>query len=194
LPHRDPVATEILVTARRRPPRKPGPTEPENGDDGTAVVLEQLRDQRVFLEERLRDQRVFLEERLRDQRVFLEEHLHGQKVFLEQMRSQVQVVYERALDTLTKRESLELAARADARVDLLADVFRVTRKEVAARFDGVDKRFDGVDKRFDGVDKRFDDVEQELRAVRQDVARQGQGLELKALEQRMTVVERHLGL
>jgi hypothetical protein len=65
-------------------------------------------------------------------------------------------------------------------MDLFSDALRVTRAEVAARFDD--------------VDKRFDDVERELRAVRQDVARQAQGSEIKGLEQRITVVERHLGL
>ena len=114
----------------------------------------------------------------------------GSGVVLEDIRGQMKVVLEALQGTATSRELRDLAIRTENignRVDLLSDALRLTRAEVAARFDGVDQRFDGVDKRFDGV-------EQELRAVRQDVARQAQGSELKALEQRMTVVERHLGL
>ena len=102
----------------------------------------------------------------------------------------MKVVLERLGDTATRGEVMDVMTHVqnlDGRMGLFEDVLRQTRKEVAARFDDVDKRFDGVDKRFDGV-------EQELRAVRHDVARQAQGSELKALEQRMTVVERHLGL
>jgi septation ring formation regulator EzrA len=160
------------MTARRRPPKKPGPTEPENGAHATGVVLEDIR-------------------------------------------GQMKVVIEALRGTATSGELRDLATRTETRMDLFSDALRVTRAEVAARFDDVDKRFDdvdkrfdgvdkrfddvdkrfdGVDKRFDGVDKRFDDVERELRAVRQDVARQAQGSEIKGLEQRITVVERHLGL
>jgi hypothetical protein len=108
---------------------------------------------------------------------------HRTAILLEALRGQMQVVVERVLDTPTKREFAELAARMEAvggRVDLLSDALRATRVEIAARFDGVDKRLDGLD--------------QELRGARQDIARQAHGAELRALEQRMTVVERHLGL
>jgi hypothetical protein len=137
LPRRDPVATEIPMTARRRPPKKPGPTEPENGAHATGVVLEDIR-------------------------------------------GQMKVVIEALRGTATSGELRDLATRTETRMDLFSDALRVTRAEVAARFDD--------------VDKRFDDVERELRAVRQDVARQAQGSEIKGLEQRITVVERHLGL
>jgi hypothetical protein len=125
------------MTARRRPPKKPGPTEPENGAHATGVVLEDIR-------------------------------------------GQMKVVIEALRGTATSGELRDLATRTETRMDLFSDALRVTRAEVAARFDD--------------VDKRFDDVERELRAVRQDVARQAQGSEIKGLEQRITVVERHLGL
>ena len=125
------------MTARRRPPKKPGPTEPENGAHATGVVLEDIR-------------------------------------------GQMKVVIEALRGTATSGELRHLATRTETRMDLFSDALRVTRAEVAARFDD--------------VDKRFDDVERELRAVRQDVARQAQGSEIKGLEQRITVVERHLGL
>jgi hypothetical protein len=125
------------MTARRRPPKKPGPTEPENGAHATGVVLEDIR-------------------------------------------GQMKVVIEALRGTATSVELRDLATRTETRMDLFSDALRLTRAEVAARFDD--------------VDKRFDDVERELRAVRQDVARQAQGSEIKGLEQRITVVERHLGL
>jgi hypothetical protein len=118
------------MTARRRPPKKPGPTEPENGAHATGVVLEDIR-------------------------------------------GQMKVVIEALRGTATSGELRDLATRTETRMDLFSDALRVTRAEVAAR---------------------FDDVERELRAVRQDVARQAQGSEIKGLEQRITVVERHLGL
>jgi hypothetical protein len=108
---------------------------------------------------------------------------HRAGVLLEQVYGQMKVVLERLGDTATRGEVMDVMTHVqnlDGRMGLFEDVLRQTRKEVAARFDDVDKRFDGV--------------EQELRAVRHDVARQAQGSELKALEQRMTVVERHLGL
>ena len=186
------------MTARRRPPKEPGPTEPKNGDHWADVVLEKLgeqtREQRVLLE-KLNGQTVVLEQ-MRGQMVVLEQ-MRGQMVVLEQMRGQMDVVVERVNDTATRGEVRDVVTHVEnlgGRMGLFEDALRQTRKEVAARFDGVDKRFDGVDKRFDGVDKRFAGFEQDLRAVRQDVARQAQGSELKALEQRMTVVERHLGL
>jgi hypothetical protein len=157
LPHPAPVATEILMTARRRPPREPVSKEP--------VAKEPPREPDPP------------EPNERDRYA----------VALEQLNGQIKVVIERARDTLTRRESEELAARTEARVDMLADVLRLTRAEVAARFDGVDKRLDGLD-------KSVDQLGQEVRGVRQDMARQAQVSELRALEQRVTVVERHLGL
>jgi hypothetical protein len=159
------------MRARRRPPKEPGPTEPKNGDHWADVVLEKLHEHTVLLEK-----------------------LHGQTIVLEQGQGHLRVVSERALDTLTKRESLEIAARTEGQIAMLMDAFRVTRGELGETRKELGARIDGVDKRFDDVDKRFDDFERELRGVRQDVARQAQGSELKALEQRMTVVERHLGL
>ena len=70
---------------------------------------------------------------------------------------------------------------------MLSDVLRVTRAEFGARLDGVDKRFDGLD-------KSIGELGQEVRGVRQDMARHAQASELRALNQRVTVVERHLGL
>jgi len=125
------------MTGRRRHPKEPGPTEPENGGHTTGVILEEIR-------------------------------------------GQMRVVIEALRGTATSGELRDLATRTETRMDLFSDALRVTRAEVAARFDD--------------VDKRFDDVERELRAVRQDVARQAQGSEIKGLEQRITVVERHLGL
>lgn len=48
--------------------------------------------------------------------------------------------------------------------------------------------------RLDGIDKRIDDVNQELRGLRQEVARNDHSSELRAIEQRLSVLERHAGL
>jgi uncharacterized coiled-coil DUF342 family protein len=177
------------MTARRRPPKERRPTEPKSGDDATAVVLEHLRDQRVFLE---------------------------------QMGGQMRVVSERALDTLTKRESLELAERIEGQMGMLMDAFRVTRGELGetrkelgetrgelgetrkelgetrgelgeTRKELGEMRKELGETRTD-LGARIDGLEHEVRGVRLDVARQAQGAELRALDQRMTVVERHLGI
>ena len=149
------------MTARRRPPKERRPTEPKSGDDATAVVLEHLRDQRVFLE---------------------------------QMGGQMRVVSERALDTLTKRESLELAERIEGQMGMLMDAFRVTRGELGeTRKELGEMRKELGETRTD-LGARIDGLEHEVRGVRLDVARQAQGAELRALDQRMAVVERHLGI
>jgi tetrahydromethanopterin S-methyltransferase subunit G len=101
---------------------------------------------------------------------------HRTAVLLEEIQSQMRVVLERVLDTPTKREFNE---RLDG---------------IDKRLDGIDKRLDGIDKRLDGIEERVGGVEHELRGLRQEVARNAHGSELRAIEQRLTVLERHAGL
>jgi hypothetical protein len=183
------------MTARRRPPKKPGPTEPENGDHWADVILEKLHEHTALLEKQ----------------TVVVEQMRGQMVVLEQMRGQMDVVVERLNDTPTRGEFMGVVTQIEGlggRMGLFEDVLRHTRRElgetrkelggrldgVDCRLDGVDSRLDGVDSRLDGVDSRLHGLEHEVRGVRQDVMRQAQGSELRALDQRMTVVERHLGI
>jgi hypothetical protein len=43
-------------------------------------------------------------------------------------------------------------------------------------------------------DERLDAIDRELRALRHEVARNAHGSELRAIEQRLTVLERHAGI
>jgi archaellum component FlaC len=40
------------------------------------------------------------------------------------------------------------------------------RKEVAERFEGIDRRLDDMDNRFDGIDRRLESLELEIREVK----------------------------
>jgi hypothetical protein len=57
-----------------------------------------------------------------------------------------------------------------------------------------DERLDNVDKRLDTIDGRVDAIDRELRALRHEVARNAHGSVLRAIEQRLTVLERHAGI
>jgi hypothetical protein len=169
------------MTARRRPPKEPGPTEPKNGDHWADVVLEKLHGQTVAFEQ-----------------------MRGQMVVLEQMRGQLDVVVERLNDTPTRGEFMGVVTHIEnlgGRMGLFEDVLRQTRRELgeSRRELGETRKELGETRkelggRLDGVDSRLAGLEHEVRGVRQDVMRQAQGSELRALDQRMTVVERHLGL
>ncbi len=63
----------------------------------------------------------------------------------------------------------------------------VTKREFNARFEAIDARFEAMDARFDAVDDA-------LRGLRHDVDRSAQAASLHALEQRVTVLERRLGV
>jgi chromosome segregation ATPase len=135
-------------------------------------------------------------EEMRRNSVILEE-MRGNFVVLEEMRGNFNVVIEMVRDCATRREVAELRENLSARMDLFTDALRVTRDEVkqnTTRLDGVDGRLDSVDRRLDGIDKHLDEVRLEIRGVRHDVAQHVERAEMRALEQRMTVVERHLGL
>ena len=101
---------------------------------------------------------------------------HRTAVLLEEIRSQMRVVVERALGTPSKREFAEL------------------KEDLGSRLDRVETRLDGVDKRLDGIDKRLDGIDREVRGIRQELARNAHGSELRAIEQRLTALERHAGI
>ena len=108
---------------------------------------------------------------------------HRTAVVLEQVYGQMKVVLDRLNDTATRGEVMEVMTHVEnlgGRMGLVEDVIRQTRKELGETRNELGGRLDGL--------------EQEIRGVRQDVARQAQGSELRALDQRMAVVERHLGI
>ena len=108
---------------------------------------------------------------------------HRTAVVLEQVYGQMKVVLDRLNDTATRGEVMEVMTHVEnlgGRMGLVEDVTRQTRKELGETRNELGGRLDGL--------------EQEVRGVRQDVARQAQGSELRALDQRMAVVERHLGI
>jgi hypothetical protein len=108
---------------------------------------------------------------------------HRTAVVLEQVYGQMKVVLDRLNDTATRGEVMEVMTHVEnlgGRMGLVEDVIRQTRKELGETRNELGGRLDGL--------------EQEVRGVRQDVARQAQGSELRALDQRMAVVERHLGI
>jgi len=115
---------------------------------------------------------------------------HRTAVVLEQVYGQMKVVLERLNDTATRGEVMEVMTHVEnlgGRMGLVEDVIRQTRKELGETRKELGETRNELGGRLDGL-------EQEVRGVRQDVARQAQGSELRALDQRMAVVERHLGI
>jgi hypothetical protein len=115
---------------------------------------------------------------------------HRTAVVLEQVYGQMKVVLDRLNDTATRGEVMEVMTRVEnlgGRMGLVEDVIRQTRKELGETRKELGETRNELGGRLDGL-------EQEVRGVRQDVARQAQGSELRALDQRMAVVERHLGI
>ena len=102
----------------------------------------------------------------------------------------MQVVLERLHDTATRGEIRVVATRIEdlgERMGLFEDVLRHTRKELGE----TRKEVGETRKELGG---RLDEIEHEVHGLRQDVARQAVGAELRALDERMTAVERHLGM
>jgi|HubBroStandDraft_2_1064218.scaffolds.fasta_scaffold1047816_1 hypothetical protein len=115
---------------------------------------------------------------------------HRTAVVLEQVYGQMKVVLDRLNDTATRGEVMEVMTHVEnlgGRMGLVEDVIRQTRKELGETRKELGETRNELGGRLDGL-------EQEVRGVRQDVARQAQGSELRALDQRMAVVERHLGI
>ena len=115
---------------------------------------------------------------------------HRTAVVLEQVYGQMKVVLDRLNDTATRGEVMEVMTHVEnlgGRMGLVEDVIRQTRKELGETRKELGETRNELGGRLDGL-------EQEIRGVRQDVARQAQGSELRALDQRMAVVERHLGI
>lgn len=83
------------------------------------------------------------------------------------------------------------------------------RSEMNRRFDEVDERFSDINKQFSGIDKRFDSVDEQLREIRAEVAdirerverleeqgaaHAGYPKEIDHSIQRVSYLERHLGI
>jgi septation ring formation regulator EzrA len=113
----------------------------------------------------------------------------GTGVVLEDIYAQMKVVIEAVQDCATKRDLAELREVVDRRFDAIDDRFEA----VDRRFDAVDDRFEAVDRRFEAVDDHFEAVHQELRALRHDATLHAQSGELRALEQRVLLLEQRTG-
>jgi archaellum component FlaC len=69
----------------------------------------------------------------------------------------------------------------------------VTRTEFEEFRGHVDQRFDQIDQRFDQIANQMTLVVGELRGIRKDMAGHAQASELRALDQRVTALERRAG-
>jgi hypothetical protein len=122
---------------------------------------------------------------------------HRTAVVLEQVYGQMKVVLDRLNDTATRGEVMEVMTHVEnlgGRMGLVEDVIRQTRKELGETRKELGETRKELGETRNELGGRLDGLEQEIRGVRQDVARQAQGSELRALDQRMAVVERHLGI
>ena len=153
-----------MTAVRKRAPRPTGST-------GNTAVLAQLRVLSTTFNKRLDTV---------DKR---HDEMHQTLVLIENHQKELRGVAE-GLSTFwkaTDRKFDELRQELLARIDLVA-------RSVA----GHSTRFDEVDASFKGMGMRLDKIEAELRNLREEITRKADGADLKALEQRVTALERVL--
>jgi hypothetical protein len=137
------------MTARRRPPKTRGTTEPEDGRLATGVLLEEIRGQLKVVIAAVQDRPT-----------------RGE------LGDLLKVVTDAIQERPTRAELKVVTEELRGESRLVIDALRLTKGEIEGRLEGIG---------------------QELRGLRQDVARHAQVAELRALEQRVTVLERHVG-
>jgi hypothetical protein len=107
---------------------------------------------------------------------------HGAMILFEKGQSDMRIVLEAVQGCVTRTD------------------FEEFRSQVDHRFAQVDQRFDQIDQRFAEVNLQFKEmggqlalVIGELRGLRKDIAGHAQACELRALDQRVTLLERRAG-
>jgi chromosome segregation ATPase len=196
LSSRSPIATEISVVPRPRSPKIRRTTEPKVGGEGTGVLLEEMRANFKAVIEMVGDcaTKREVDEFRRDLSARTDLLTDALRVTRDEVKlntTRLDGIDARLEGVDTRLQGVDTRLEG---VDTRLQGVDTRLQGVDTRLEGVDTRLQGVDTRLEGIQTRLEGVQQELQGVRRDVARQAERAELLALEQRMTAVERHLGL
>jgi hypothetical protein len=113
---------------------------------------------------------------------------HDVMILSEKGQSDMRVVLEAVQGCVTRAAFEEFREQVVTRTE-----FEEFRGQVGQRFEQIDQRFDHVDLQFKEMRGQMALVIGELRGLRSDVAGHAQASELRALDQRVTALERRAG-
>jgi archaellum component FlaC len=129
---------------------------------------------------------------------------HDAMILYEKSQSDTRVVLEAVQGCLRRTEFEEFRQTEfqDFRTEFqnFRGVVNDRFTQIDHRFEQIDHRFEQIDDRFEQIDHRFEQINEhlalvvgELRGLRKDVAGHAQASELRALDQRVTALERRAG-
>jgi archaellum component FlaC len=131
--------------------------------------------------------------RSRKKAATLSEGDHNAMVLFEKSESHMKLVLEAVQGCVRRTEFEEFKGQVNERFDRVDMRF----EKIDQRFEKIDQRFEKIDQRFEQIDQRFEQMDRhfalvigELRSLRKDVAGHAQASELRALDQRVTALER----
>jgi len=129
---------------------------------------------------------------------------HNAMVLYERSLSEWKVALEAVDSCLTKTDFQDFRQKEfqGFRDEVTARFTQIDHRfeQIDHRFEQIDHRFEQIDDRFEQIDHRFEEISEhlalvvgELRGLRKDVAGHAQASELRALDQRVTALERRVG-